>query len=57
MFLLWFDGLVRVLSAELGDGEGAARVGDVGLAGLKREGLGVDGLVGYCSGLAGTGYS
>ena len=40
MFLLWFDGLVRVLSAELGDGEGAARVGDAGLAGLKREGLG-----------------
>ena len=43
MFLLWFDGLVRVLSAELGDGEGAARVGDAGLAGLKREGLGLGG--------------
>ena len=47
MFLLWFDGLVRVLSAELGDGEGAARVGDVGLAGLKREGLGWRGWRGW----------
>ena len=40
MFLLLFDGLVCVLSAELRDGEGAAGVGDAGLAGMRREGLG-----------------
>ena len=39
MFLLWFDGMVYVLSAELGDGEGAAKVGNAGLAGMRREGL------------------
>ena len=37
MFLLWFDGMVYVLSAELGDGEGAAKVGNAGLAGMWRE--------------------
>ena len=47
MFLLWFDGLVCVLSAELGGGEGVAGVGVDGWALTWKEGMGWEGSGGY----------